>query len=379
LRQKSNFLALSEQRKIVNLIIRRRTSLLDVAPPFRQLGGRGRPFALAAVHIMPQGKKWSSEECEALAKAWINVSEDSGSSTVKGTDQTSDRFWFRVVATLKCLAPAAPEDCIGKYHNRELKALRSHWTDKLSRDVRKFNKAIAKVYAAQLTGVDENQKINIAISIVKGKIDAPSARMKDVNPGDWMYYRAWLVLKEHVSFMPPKERDAIELEEEEETEEEETVPNVLAVPDNPSDAPANGVAIPSDLSVVSGSVHRGRGRGPGPGRKKTKLDALQAKYMERKMKNMDTMVEIAKGKAKELKKFVKNNTYTNACKMAYMGYHGTKNAQLKRKYEKMMHKIVNAQQEDDSDDGEEAVADESGPSEGLDGDDDEDLPPLIGV
>jgi hypothetical protein len=26
---------------------------------------------------MPQGKKWSSEECEALAKAWINVSEDS--------------------------------------------------------------------------------------------------------------------------------------------------------------------------------------------------------------------------------------------------------------------------------------------------------------
>jgi hypothetical protein len=76
--------------------------------------------------------------------------------------------------------------------------LRSHWTDKLNCDVRKFNKAIAKVYAAQLTGVDENQKINITISIAKGKIDAPSARMKDLNPGDWMYYRAWLVLKEHV-------------------------------------------------------------------------------------------------------------------------------------------------------------------------------------
>jgi hypothetical protein len=67
---------------------------------------------------MPQGKKWSSEECKALAKAWINVSEDSGRSTVKGANQTSYRLWSRVDATLKYLAPAALEDCIGKYHNR---------------------------------------------------------------------------------------------------------------------------------------------------------------------------------------------------------------------------------------------------------------------
>jgi hypothetical protein len=57
------------------------------------------------------------------------------------------------------------------------------------------------------------------------------------------------------------------------------------------------------------------------------LDALQAKYMERKIKNMDAMVEVPKGKAKELKRFVKNNIYTNACKMAYIGYHGTKDNQ----------------------------------------------------
>jgi hypothetical protein len=45
---------------------------------------------------------------------------------------------------------------------------------------------IANVQAAQLTGVDENQKININIALVKGKVDVPSSRCKDMNPGDWM-------------------------------------------------------------------------------------------------------------------------------------------------------------------------------------------------
>jgi hypothetical protein len=261
--------------------------------------------------------------------------------------------------------------------------LRSHWTDKLSRDVRKFNKAIAKVYAAQLTGVDESQKINIAIAIVKGKTDAPSVRMKDINPGDWMYYRAWMVLKDHVSFMPPKERDAINLEEEEETEEEETaVPNNVTV----GDPLPEGAAIPSvgDASAVSSVRNaRGRAQGPGSGRKKTKLDALQAQYMEKKIKNMEAMVLIAKNKAKDLKHFVRNNTNTNACKMAYMAYHGTKNTRLKRKYEKMMVDIMNAEVEHHSTNEEDAEPDDEGGDElasgGLDGDDDEEFPPLIGV
>jgi hypothetical protein len=86
---------------------------------------------------------------------------------------------------------------------------------------------IAKVYAAQLTGVDKNQQINFAIAIAKGKTDAPSTRLKDVNPGEWIYYRAWVVLKDHVSFMPPqavKEKDSIDIDKE--AEEEETIMTV---------------------------------------------------------------------------------------------------------------------------------------------------------
>jgi hypothetical protein len=206
--------------------------------------------------------------------------------------------------------------------------------------------------------------------------------MKDINPGDWMYYRAWLVLKEHVSFMPPKERDAIDLEEEEDTEEEENVPTDVLVPnESPNDLAIAAIPSASDASAVS-SVHRGRARGPGPGRKKTKLDSLQAKYMEKKMANMDAMVSIAKAKAKDLKRFVRNNTHTNACKMAYMGYHGTKNAQLKRKYEKRMKQLMDQEEQYQSSDDDEAEMDGNADGDANEAEaagDDDDLPPLTGV
>jgi hypothetical protein len=186
-----------------------------------------------------------------------------------------------------------------------------------------------------------------------------------------------MMLKDHITFMPPKERDAIDLEEEVETEEEETVPNNVAVPENPTAAAANGVAMPSasDVSVVSGSVNRGRAHEPGPGRKKTKKDVLQAKYTQSKMRNVDAMVEIAKRKAKDLGCFVRSNVHTNAAKNAYLGYHGTTNRRLKSKYEKKLQNILNYETSE-SEDEEGGGGGEDG---GADEDEDPALPLLIGV
>jgi hypothetical protein len=47
----------------------------------------------------------------------------------------------------------------------------------------RFNCSLLKVLAAQWTGVNEQQKFNIAASITMGKIDAPSYRMKDYPAG----------------------------------------------------------------------------------------------------------------------------------------------------------------------------------------------------
>jgi hypothetical protein len=128
---------------------------------------------------MPTGKKWTSDECEALARSWINVSEDKGEDELRGTDQTGAVFWRRVVEQLKALAS---KDCVGRYHNREGKALQTNWNDKIARDLKKFNRALLKVISSNLTGVTEQNKINIAVSMVLGKCDAAHYRHRDFDP-----------------------------------------------------------------------------------------------------------------------------------------------------------------------------------------------------
>jgi hypothetical protein len=320
---------------------------------------------------MPQGKKWSSEECEALAEAWINVSEDKGRGTVKGADQSSERFWSRIVILLEQVAvrnKLEPAELIGKYHHREVKALKNQWTDKLARDVRKFNKCIAKVHAAQLTGVDENQKINIAIALVKGKIDVPSSRYKDMNPGDWMYYRAWLVLKDHTSFRPPSPKAAIDLEEEEE-ELEDAVPAAVTLSES-TDTPTTNQRD-SELSNVSSM--KKASRGPGPGKKKSKALDVQAKYRKEKMEKIDMLVAEAKKKTKLVKRMVSNNAHTNAWKVVYMANKATNNPRVRARMEKRMLALLDMGSSDSE--SEEEKANDIGVDADEDSDGDIDLGP----
>ena len=46
---------------------------------------------------MGKGEVWFSEESHHLAEAWLDVLEDVGSPEVKGTNQTKDKFWNKVV------------------------------------------------------------------------------------------------------------------------------------------------------------------------------------------------------------------------------------------------------------------------------------------
>jgi hypothetical protein len=315
---------------------------------------------------MPQGKRWSVEECEALARAWINISEDVGSEDLKGTDQTADVFWKRVIAAMQRLAPP---DCVGRYHNRAQNAIMTQWTDKIAREVRKFNKSLLKVHAAHLTGVNDEQKINIAVSITMGKIDAPSYRFKDYESSAWMYYRAWLILRDHAAFRPPTPRPAVTVDEEEEFEPEESEGRG---PNGGNGEPDDG--IPQTISTtgksrgdeISHVTSVGRRRGPGPGKHKTKAMEAQAKWRKEKSAMLKELVVASKERTEEMKQFVKNHATMNAFKIAFMGYQANIDDPIKRrKYEKVMHDITNV--------------DSAGENEDTQQDDDDGFPSLEAV
>ena len=152
---------------------------------------------------MGKNKSWNPEEHEAVAQAWINASEDLGSAEVNGTNQEVHKFFLKVMENLKTLAPKN-EDILGRYHQLDASAVQNQWNTKIAREVRKFNKALLKVLASKPTGVSDNNKINMAAAIHLNKTDLVSYRHKDYPAEDWKFYRAWLILKDHKMFSPPK-------------------------------------------------------------------------------------------------------------------------------------------------------------------------------
>jgi hypothetical protein len=136
---------------------------------------------------IPKGKKWSPEESLHLAEAWIDTSEDVGSPEVKGTNQDSEEFWGSVFEAFK---KKGPEVQSGVYGDRALTAIMNHWKDQVSRDVKKFNKALLKVHSSNLSGVTHEEKVNIAVAINLGKTDVASYRHQDFEAKDWKFYCA---------------------------------------------------------------------------------------------------------------------------------------------------------------------------------------------
>ena len=60
------------------------------------------------------------------------------------------------------------------------------------------------VNASNPTGVDQQQKVNMAITIHLGKMDRMNYKYKDFNCHEWLYFLAWDVIKSTAKFSPPK-------------------------------------------------------------------------------------------------------------------------------------------------------------------------------
>jgi hypothetical protein len=342
---------------------------------------------------MGKGLRWSSEECEVLATAWINVSEDKDMDDVKGTNQTIDSFWKRVRETIGVIIGKVVtekklpvEDVVGKYHHRELNAIKTCWNEKIQRDVKKFNRSLLKVYSAHLTGVTEQQKKNIAVAITMGKTDAAHYRFKDYEPNNWMYYKAWHVLKEHPSFLPPKaKKDDGESDEETDLEEgEQEPPNNTPGTTMPEFIPEEGGEVNPKVSDLStGSEANGpsvarRSRGPGPGKKVSAAVKMADENAKRRLDLLERIViaseDVAytnRKKQRNVAMFVANNSRASAVKSAYLIQKaGTTSKADKKYYGDLMRKALSAKSDE-----EDNKSDEEDNNIG----EDDEMPPLEGV
>lgn len=305
---------------------------------------------------MGKGKQWTPTECKHVAEAWIEVSEDQDQDTVKGANQDGDEFWDRVYTrfTLKGSAD-------GCYGMRSLSAVRNYWTDNIARDCKRFNKSLVLVYASRPTGVSIEQKINIAVALHLKKADTASSRHRDFPPGDWKFYEAWLVLKEHRGFRPPSQEqieDQVELDDDDDDE----------LPDAEGTGGEDSNSTPSDLSGnegrrlftpganVSVSVSNGtknKSRGPGPGARKTKKLAEEAEYRKKKTKMQETMLQLASQRQKDFAMYVHNSAKAQAWKMAMDGYNAFKDSDEERaeQYKQQLDRIMFGDDKEDNNNG----------------------------
>ena len=79
-----------------------------------------------------------------------------------------------------------------------------YWRDKIQPELNKFNIALQMVNASNPTGMDQQQKVNMAIAIHLGKMDCMNYKYKDFNCHEWLYYLAWDVIQSTAKISPPK-------------------------------------------------------------------------------------------------------------------------------------------------------------------------------
>lgn len=269
---------------------------------------------------MGRGKVWSAVECKHLAEAWLEVSEDQNETEVKGVSQDADQFWGRVYN--KFVLKGHQEGCYGE---RGDSAVRNFWSDNIARDCKKFNKSLVKVYASRPTGVTLEEKVNIAVALHLKKADTASSRHRSFAAGDWKFYQAWLVLKEHRAFIPPTPQqveESVELEDDddaEDMEQEESSPTSTDLSSSGSET-RRLFNTPGSAVAVSAAAKRSNDRGPGPGAKKTKKLAEEEEYRKKKTKLQESMVELAAKRAADFSLYVTNNARAQAWKMAMDGF-----------------------------------------------------------
>ena len=153
---------------------------------------------------MGRAPHWIIEERVAVAESWLEASEE-GSEDV-GSDQDKATFRKKIMDNLKAKAPSNSL-ATGRFHARGEGPVMKQWGE-ISKNCSAFNKKILQVHASAMSGVTEQQKINVAVAMQNSIIAAASYQQKDYEPNDWVYYHCWLQLKSHRKFLPPQRNDS---------------------------------------------------------------------------------------------------------------------------------------------------------------------------
>lgn len=142
---------------------------------------------------MGRGAAWTARECAELSRAWLHATED----PIDGIDQTAASFWNKVFETFSAVSPSDATD--KQYRARGLRASRAKM-EQISADLQKFRKSLRRVRLFQPTGVDENQKLSMAIAKHLGKRESITYDAKDYPHERWINHLAYKVLQKVPKF-----------------------------------------------------------------------------------------------------------------------------------------------------------------------------------
>ncbi|KAG7367739.1 hypothetical protein IV203_030410 [Nitzschia inconspicua] len=120
---------------------------------------------------MPHGKKWTADECTVAAKAYVAATQDE----INGADQTAADFSKRLNSFMKSFSPPACAGT-GTYWDRDPDGRRGViWQflrDTVTKECQKFNVSLNRVRNANLSGLTEEEKVNVAVASHLRKISS---------------------------------------------------------------------------------------------------------------------------------------------------------------------------------------------------------------
>ncbi len=101
-------------------------------------------------------KRWCNQEVRVACRAYAKAT-----NTTKGTNMTFKDFCLMVVDNVRKIGPAKPKE--GTYYLRG-ESCYTYIRDNCFKQFSKFNSSLKKVYLLNLSGVTDQEKINIAVA-----------------------------------------------------------------------------------------------------------------------------------------------------------------------------------------------------------------------
>ena len=194
--------------------------------------------------------RYSREERRAVAAAW---KEATGDDALVGADQGSAEFREKMLKALKKEYPDAKE----KYWHRGADKIYMYWRDDIAKDISQFLFVLREAQAAITTGnLSEDQLNGIAVAKHLNKTTVCTYNYKDVDPDEWLNYRAFLVVQDEPKFQlnPGARRPSVASEytsgDDGDDGDESSSPNV-----GHDDAAEDEEEVPSDADGAIASPH----------------------------------------------------------------------------------------------------------------------------